>query len=110
MLALKYEFITYEFILKMSWCEERRERLTLDSADAVGSRVGPLLGTGGCNFAEFMTLFTSSGGGCSMEEWEVVHAVGEMVNASEVIHAVGEMVNASTLSKHVPEMNEERST
>jgi hypothetical protein len=45
-----------------------------------------------------------------MEEWEVVHAVGEMVNASEVIHAVGEMVNASTLSKHVPEMNEERST
>jgi len=33
-----------------------------------------------------------------MEEWEVVHAVGEMVNASEVIHAVGEMVNASTLS------------
>ena len=45
-----------------------------------------------------------------MEEWEVVHAVGEMVNASEVIHAVGEIVNASTLSKHVPEMNEERST
>ena len=45
-----------------------------------------------------------------MEEWEVVHAVGAMVNASEVIHAVGEMVNASTLSKHVPEMNEERST
>ena len=45
-----------------------------------------------------------------MEEWEVVHAVGEMVNASEVIHAVGEMVNASTLSKHVPEINEERST
>jgi len=45
-----------------------------------------------------------------MEEWEGVHAVGEMVNASEVIHAVGEMVNASTLSKHVPEMNEERST
>jgi hypothetical protein len=45
-----------------------------------------------------------------MEEWEVVHAVGEMVNASEVIHAVGEMVNASTLSKRVPEMNEERST
>ena len=44
-----------------------------------------------------------------MEEWEVVHAVGEMVNASEVIHAVGEMVNASTLSKRVPEMNEERS-
>jgi hypothetical protein len=31
-----------------------------------------------------------------MEEWEVVHVVGEMVNASEVIHAVGEMVNAST--------------
>ncbi len=45
-----------------------------------------------------------------MEEWEVVHAVGEMVNASEVIHAVGKMVNASTLSKHVPEINEERST
>jgi hypothetical protein len=45
-----------------------------------------------------------------MEEWEVVHAVGEIVSASEVIHAVGEMVNASTLSKHVPEMNEERST
>ena len=45
-----------------------------------------------------------------MEEWEVVHAVGEMVNASEVIHAVGGMVNASTLSKRVPEMNEERST
>ena len=45
-----------------------------------------------------------------MEEWEVVHAVGEMVNASEVIQAVGEMVNASTLSKHVPEINEERST
>ena len=45
-----------------------------------------------------------------MEEWEVVHAVGEMVNASEVIHAVGEKVNASTLSKRVPEMNEERST
>ena len=46
-----------------------------------------------------------------MEEWEVVHAaVGKLVNASEVIHAVGEMVNASTLSKHVPEMNEERST
>ncbi len=42
-----------------------------------------------------------------MEEWEVVHAVGD---ASEVIHAVGEMVNASTLSKRVPEMNEERST
>ncbi len=45
-----------------------------------------------------------------MEEWEVVHAVGEMVNASEVIQAVVEMVNASTLSKHVPEINEERST
>ena len=80
-----------------TWCEERTERLTLDSADAVGSRVGPtLLGTGGCNFAEFVTLFTSSGGGCSMEEWEVVHAVGEMVNAS-------------TLTKQVPEINEERS-
>jgi len=45
-----------------------------------------------------------------MEEWEVVHGVGEMVNASEVIQAVGEMVNASTLSKHVPEINGERST
>jgi len=31
-----------------------------------------------------------------MEEWEVVHAVGEMVNAS-------------TLAKQVPEINEERS-
>jgi hypothetical protein len=29
MLALKYEFITYEFILKMSWSEERTERLTV---------------------------------------------------------------------------------
>jgi len=97
MLALKYEFITYECIIKMSWCKERTERLTLDSADAVGSQVGPtLLGTGGCDFAEFVSLCTSSGGGCSMEEWEVVHAVGEMVNAS-------------TLSKQVAEINEERS-
>jgi hypothetical protein len=97
MLALKYEFITYEFILKMSWCEERTERLTLDSADAVGSRVGPkYLGTGCCDFADFVSLCTSSGGRCAMEEWEVVHAVGEIVNAS-------------TLTKQVPEINEERS-
>jgi hypothetical protein len=66
MLVLKYEFITYEFILKMSWCEERTERLTLDSADAVAA------------------------------EWEVVHVVGEMVNAS-------------TSTKEVPEINEESS-
>ena len=93
MLVLKYEFITYEFILKLAWCKERTERLTLDSADAVGSQVGPThLGTGGCDFAEFVSLCTSSG----MAEWEVVHAVGEMVNAS-------------TLSKEVPEINEERS-
>ena len=98
MLALKYEFITYEFILKMSWCKERTERLTLDSADAVGSQVGPThLGTGCCDFADFVSLCTSSGGRCAMAEWEVVHAVGEMVNAS-------------TLTKEVPEINEERST
>jgi hypothetical protein len=66
MLALKYEFISYEFILKISWCKERTERLTLDSADAVAA------------------------------EWEVVDAVGEMVNAS-------------TSTKEVPEINEERS-
>ena len=110
MLVLKYEFITYEFILKLSQCKERTERLTLDSADAVGSRVGPThLGTATTR-CDFASLCTSSGGRCAVAEWEVVHAVGEMVNASEVIHAVGEMVNASTLSKHVPEMNEERST
>jgi len=110
MLALKYEFITYEFILKMSWCKERTERLTLDSADAVGLLVGPThLGTAAirCDFASSCTL---SGGRCAVAEWEVVHAVGEMVNAAEVIQAVVEMVNASTLSKHVPEINEERST
>ena len=66
MLALKYEFITYEFILKIAWCDERTERLTLDSADAVAA------------------------------EWEVVHAVGEIVNAS-------------TSTKEVPEINEEKS-
>ena len=96
MLALKYEFITYEFILKMSWCEERTERLTLDSADAVGSRVGHMhLGTATtrCNFA---SSCTSSGGCCAVAEWEVVHAVGEMANAS-------------TLTKEVPEINEEKS-
>jgi hypothetical protein len=60
-----YEFITYEFILRISWCEERTERLTLDSADAVAA------------------------------EWEVVDAVGGMVNAS-------------TSTKEVPEINEER--
>ena len=54
---LKYEFITYEFILKLSQCKERTERLTLVSADAVGS-VGltHLAGTGGCDFVELVSL------------------------------------------------------
>ena len=96
MLALKYEFITYEFILKMSWCEERTKRLTLYSADAVGSRVGPThLGTATTR-CDFASSCTSSGGRCAVAEWEVVHAVGEMVNAS-------------TLTKEVPEINEEKS-
>lgn len=57
MVVLKYEFITYEFILKLSQCKERTERLTLGSADAVGSRVGLThLGTGGCDFAELVSL------------------------------------------------------
>ena len=57
MLVLKYEFITYEFILKLSQCKERTETLTLGSADAVGSRVGLTpLGTGGCDFAELVSL------------------------------------------------------
>ena len=65
MLELKYEFITYEFILRISWCKERTERLTLDSADAVAA------------------------------EWEVVDAVGGIVNES-------------TSTKEVLEINEER--
>jgi hypothetical protein len=65
MLELKYEFITYEFILRISWCKERTERLTLDSADAVAA------------------------------EWEVVDAVGGIVNES-------------TSAKEVLEINEER--
>ncbi len=57
MLVLKYEFITYEFIRKLSQCKERTERLTLVSADAVGSRVGLMhLGTGGCDFVELVSL------------------------------------------------------
>jgi hypothetical protein len=57
MLVLKYEFITYEFILNLSQCKERTERLTLVSADAVGSRVGLThLGTGGCDFVELVSL------------------------------------------------------
>jgi hypothetical protein len=61
MLTLKYEFITYVFILYISWCEERTERLILDSADAVAA------------------------------EWEVVDEVGEMVNASTSTTAVPEL-------------------
>ena len=56
MLALKYEFITYEFILKLSQCKERTERLTLVSADAVGSVGLTHLGTGGCDFVELVSL------------------------------------------------------
>ncbi len=56
MLVLKYEFITYEFILNLSQCKERTERLTLVSADAVGSVGLTHLGTGGCDFAEFVSL------------------------------------------------------
>jgi len=76
-----------------TWCKERRERLTLDSTDAVGSRVGPtLLGTGGCNFAEFVTLFTSSGGGCSMEEWEVEQVPEINEERSRWLSAIAECV------------------
>ncbi len=64
-LALKYEFITYEFVLYISWCKERTETLTLDVAD----------------WAEV--------------EWEVVDAVGGMVNVS-------------TSTKEVREVNEKR--
>ncbi len=63
---MKYEFITYEFILYNSRCKERTETLTLDVADWAAA------------------------------EWEVVDAVGEMVN------------DASTSTKEVPGVNEER--